>query len=75
MFGIDGTTVLVIVLGLFLVLFLLDLLFAGGGMTGAMMTGAMQCGAAIMSSPLGWGVLLAIVLIALAAFGFGWGVR
>jgi len=75
MFGIDLTTVLVI-LGALIVLFLaFDFLFAGGGMTSAMMGGAMQCGAAAMGSPFGWVLIVALILVVLAAFGILFGYR
>lgn len=75
MLGIDLTTVLVI-LGALVILFLaLDFLFAGGGMTSAMMGGAMQCGAAAMGSPYGWVLIIALILVALAAFALVFGYR
>lgn len=75
MFGIDGTVVL-IGLGALLILFLaIDFLFAGGGMTSAMMGGATQCGAAMMSSPYGWVLIVALVLVGLAIFGVLFGYR
>jgi len=75
MLGIDWTIVL-IGLGALLILFLaVDFLFAGGGMTGALMGTATQCGAAMMSSPYGWVLIVAFVLVALAIFGVVFGSR
>ncbi len=75
MFGIDLTTLVIIVIAFIGVFLLLDLVFAGGGMTGAMMGGAAQCGAAMMGSPYGWGLIVALVLVVLVAFGALFGYR
>lgn len=75
MFGMDWTTVLVMVAVALVLLVALDLLLAGGGMTSAVMGGAMQCGAAMMSSPYGWALILVIILVALGAFSFFFGYR
>ena len=75
MLGIDLTTALVILAALVLLFLVLDLLFAGGGMTNAMMGGAMQCGAAMVGTPYGWVLILALVLVVLAAFGLVLGYR
>ena len=75
MFGIDLTTILVI-LGALVVLFLvIDLVFAGGAITGGMMGATAQCGAAMMGSPYGWMLIVAIVVIVLFAFGMLFGAR
>jgi hypothetical protein len=76
--GVDLTTVLLIIVALGVVFLVLDFLFAGGGMTlrqaqgrlGAMMGGAAQCGAAMMGSPYGWLLIVALIIIVLAASGF-----
>ena len=73
MFGIDLTTLLGIVIAVVAIFLLLDLLFAGGGMTGGMMGAAAQCGAAMMGSPYGWVVIVALVLVILAVFGIAFG--
>lgn len=75
MFGMDFTTVLIMITAAIILFIALDLLFAGGGMTSAAMGGAMQCGAAMMSSPYGWALILVIVLVALGAFSFFFGYR
>ena len=73
-----------IVIGVLVVLILaLDLLFAGGGMTlrqaqgrlSAATGGAMQCGAAVMGSPFGWVLIVALILVVLATFGILFGYR
>ncbi len=68
--GIDLLTALMLILALGVVLFLLDCLLAGGSMTGAAMGGMMHGTAAMLGSPYGWLVIVALVLIILAAFGF-----
>ncbi len=76
--GVDLTTALLIIVALGVVFLILDFLFAGGGMTlrqaqgrlGAMMSSAAQCGAALLGSPYGWVLIVAIIIIVLAAFGF-----
>ncbi len=75
MFGIDWTIVAVAIAVVVVLFLALDFLFAGGGMTGAMMGSAMQCGAAVMGSPFGWVLIVALILVVLAAFGifFGYG--
>ena len=70
MLGVDLTTLLLIVNALGVVFLVLDFLFAGGGMTSAMMGGAAQCGAAMMGSPYGWVLIVAIIVIVLGVFGF-----
>ncbi len=75
MFGIDWTIVLVGLGALVLLFLLLDFLFAGGGMTGGMMGTAAQCGAAVMGSPFGWVLIVAIIVVVLAAFGILYGYR
>ncbi len=75
MFGIDWTIVLIGLGALVLLFLLLDLLFAGGGMTGGMMGAAAQCGAAVMGSPFGWVLIVAIIVAVLAAFGILYGYR
>ena len=75
MLGIDLTTTLVILAALVVLFLALDFLFAGGGMTSAMMGGAIQCSAAVMGSPFGWVLIVALILVILAVFGifFGYG--
>ena len=75
MVGIDWTIVLVAIAVIVVLFLALDFLFAGGGMTGAMMGGAMQCGAAVMGSPFGWVLIVALILVVLAAFGILFGYR
>lgn len=70
MLGVDLTTLLFIFIALVVIFLALDFVFAGGGMTSAMMGGAAQCGAAMMGSPYGWVLIVAIVVIALGVFGF-----
>ncbi len=59
-----------LILALVITLFLLDCLLAGGGMTGAVMGGMMHGTATMLGSPYGWLLIVALVLIILAAFGF-----
>jgi hypothetical protein len=84
MFGMDFTTLLVMIAAAIILFVALDFLFAGGGMTSAVtlaphasagVGGAMQCGAAMMSSPYGWALILVIILAALGAFSFFFGYR
>lgn len=75
MFGVDLTTVLVIIGAAILLFLLLDFLFAGGGMTSAMTGAAAQCGAAALGSPYGWALIVTLVILALAAFEFLFGYR
>ncbi len=75
MFGIDLTTLLVLVAVLIAVFLVIDFLFAGGAMTSGMMGATAQCGAAAMSSPYGWMLIVAIVVIVLCAFGVLFGAR
>jgi len=70
MFGIDLITLIIIVLAVVAVFFLLDFIFAGGGMTGA----ATQCGAAMMGSPYGWIGIVAVIIVILAAFWMMFGI-
>ncbi|MBI4670902.1 MAG: hypothetical protein HY741_04430 [Chloroflexi bacterium] len=67
--SIDLLTLAVIVLIALGVLFVLDLLLAGGGMTSAMMGGMMHGGAAMMGSPYGWVFIVALVIVILVLFG------
>ena len=53
------TTILLVVVGVIVVLFLLDLFFAGGGMT----MGTMHGMVGMMSNPIGQGILLVLLLI------------
>ena len=75
MVGIDWTIVLVVIAVLVVLFLALDLLFAGGGMTSAAMGDATQCGAAVMESPFGWVLIVALILVVLAAFGILFGYR
>ena len=75
MVGIDWTIVLVAIAVVVVLFLALDFLFVGGGMTSAMMGGAMQCGAAVMGSPFGWVLIVALILVVLAAFGILFGYR
>lgn len=75
MFGIDLTTALVVFAALVILLFALDLLLAGGGITSAMLGGAMQCGAAMARSAYGWVLIVVLVLVVLGAFGILFGYR
>lgn len=75
MFGIDLTTLLIILGAAVLVWLALDFLLAGGGMTSAMMSGAAQCGAAALGSPFGWALILVVVVGVLALFGVFFGAR
>ncbi len=75
MFGIDWTIVAVAIAVIIVLFLALDFLFAGGGMTSAMMGGAMQCGAAVMGSPFGWVLIVALILVVLAAFGIFFGYK
>ncbi len=59
-----------LILALVVALILLDCLLAGGGMTGAVMGGMMHGTAAMLGSPYGWLLIVALVLIILTAFGF-----
>ncbi len=70
MVGIDLTTVLLLIVGLVVLFLALDFLFAGGGMTGAMMGGMMHGTAAMLGSPYGWALIIALVLIVLAVIEF-----
>ncbi len=70
MMGVDLVTALLLILAFVVALFLLDCLLAGGGMTGAVMGGMMHGTAAMLGSPYGWLVIVTLVLIILAAFGF-----
>ncbi len=71
MIGIDLTTVLLILGALFLLFLIVDLLFAGGGMTGGMMGGMMQGGAALMGTPYGLGLIVVLVILGLGLIVFG----
>lgn len=69
MFGVDAVIFLLALIAFVFLFLLLDFLLAGGGMTSAMMGGVMQCGAAVLGSPYGWTLMVAIVLIILVLFG------
>ena len=73
MFGIDLLTLFIIVLIALGVLFVLDLLFAGGGMTSAMMGGMMHGAAGMMGSPYGWALIVALVIVVLVVFSLSIG--
>ena len=75
MVGIDWTIVLVAIAVVVVLFLAFDFLLAGGGMTSAMMGGAIQCGAAVMESPFGWVLIVALILVVLAAFGILFGYR
>ncbi len=68
--GVDLVTALMLIIALVVALILLDCLLAGGGMTGAVMGGMMHGTAAMLGSPYGWLLIVALVLIILTAFGF-----
>ncbi len=55
----ESLTILLIVLGIGLILFLLDLFLAGGAGTMGMMHGTVM----MMSNPIGQGILLVLLLI------------
>jgi len=61
-------TIVWIIVAVVIVWLLLDLLVAGGGMTGGMMTG-MAGMAGMMGSPIGWGLVLILVVIGLLLYG------
>ena len=69
--GIDLLTALAVLIAILVVLLAADLLFAGGGMTGAMMHG----GAAMMGSAYGWAIIVALVIVTLVAFGLLFGTK
>lgn len=69
MIGLDPILILAALLGLALAFLALDFVFSGGGMASAMMGGAAQCGTALMGSPYGWMLIVAVVVIALGVFG------
>ena len=69
MLGVDLTALLFLSIALVVIFLALDFVFAGGGMTSAMMGGAAQCGAAMMGSPYGWVLIVALIVIALGMFG------
>ena len=75
MFGIDLTSVIVIFAALIVLFLVIDLVFAGGAMTGGMMGATAQCGAAMLGSPYGWMLIVALVVIILIAFGMMFGMR
>ena len=55
----EPMTILLIIVGVFIVLFLLDLLLTGGSMTMGMMHGT----AMMMSNPIGQAILLVLLII------------
>lgn len=69
MLGLDLTTMLVIIIALVVLFLAIDCLLAGGGMTSGMMSGMMHGGAAMMGSPYGWILIVALIVVALAIFG------
>ena len=55
----EPLTIIIIIVGVIVVLFLLDLFFAGGSMT----MGTMYGMGAMMSNPIGQGILFVLLLI------------
>ena len=58
-------TIIWVIVAVILVWLVLDLLVAGGGMTGGMMAGM----GGMMASPIGWGLVLILVVIGLLLYG------
>ena len=58
-------TIIWVIVAVILVWLVLDLLVAGGGMTGGMMAGM----GGMMGSPIGWGLVLVLVAIGLLLYG------
>ncbi|MBI5029270.1 MAG: hypothetical protein HZB51_01990 [Chloroflexi bacterium] len=75
MFSFDLITAFIIIAALMVLFLMLDLVFAGGGMTSGLLGAVAQCGAAAMGSPYGWMLIVALVVIVLVAFGMMLGVR
>jgi hypothetical protein len=68
--NVDIGTVLLIMVGVIVVLVLLDLLFAGGAMTGGMMSGMAGMMGGMAGSGYGLIVLLLLVIVGLLVYGF-----
>ncbi len=67
--AVDLVAALMLIIALVVALILLDCLLAGGGITGAVMGGMMHGTAAMLGSPYGWLLIVAVILIVLTAFG------
>ena len=67
----DLPTVVVALVAIGVIVLWLDVLFAGGAITGGMMHGV----AGMMGSPFGWTLIVALILIILVVFGLVFATR